>query len=140
MEHRRPRRPTNILVRFITAPTTIGTGRVINMSSTGAFMETQVPLRLLSLVYLQPIEQPADNPHGRLAATVVRRDVSGFGLAWCEFAADTTAGYAGLIMESYDLADVHQLPLPAIPDALPVPHLASCPVELRGLCRLEFLG
>ena len=140
MEHRRQRRPTNVLVRFVTAPTMIGTGRVLNISSTGAFMETHVPLRLLSLLYLQPIEQPADHPCGRIAATVVRRDGAGFGLAWCEFAVETTAGFAGLISESYDLADVHQLPLPAIPDALPLPHLTSCPVELRGLCKVEFLG
>jgi hypothetical protein len=140
MEHHRgQRRSTNVTVQFFTRPDTIGVGRVVNVSTTGAFMETQVPLRLLSLLYLEPTDQPpADSTRGRIAATVVRCDATGVGLEWCEFAAETTKVYARFATGSNDLADAPQLPLPAIPDALPVPRRGSGSRELPGLCRLEF--
>ena len=64
-QHRGQRHPTDVTVRFFTRPATIGFGRVINVSATGAFMETQFPLRLLSLVYLQPTDLlPSDAARG----------------------------------------------------------------------------
>jgi hypothetical protein len=138
--HRGQRRSTNVTVQFFTRPATIGIGRVVNVSATGAFMETQLPLRLLSLLYLEPTDQlPADSTSGRIAATVVRCGATGVGLEWCEFAAETTKVYARLATGSNDLADAHQWPLPAMPDALPLPRRASRSLELPGLCRLEFL-
>jgi hypothetical protein len=133
------RRSTNVTVQFFTRPATIGIGRVVNVSATGAFMETQLPLRLLSLLYLEPTDQlPTDSTSGRIAATVVRWDATGVGLEWCEFAAETTKVYARLAAGTNDLADAHQWPLPAMPDALPLPLRASRSLELPGLCRLEF--
>jgi hypothetical protein len=117
MEHRwGQRRSTNVTVRFRTMPSTNGIGRLVNISPTGAFMETNLNLRLLSLVYLEVDEQPAaEGLSGRLAATVVRRGSMGVGLEWCEFAAETTPVYARLARGL--LADTYQLPLPSIPDA-----------------------
>jgi hypothetical protein len=142
MEHfRGQRRSTNVTVQFFTRPATIGVGRVLNVSSTGAFMETQRPLRLLSLLYLEPTDQlPADSPSGRIAAIVVRRSATGVGLEWCEFGAEATRVYARLATGSNDLADELQLPLPAMANALPLPHQLSRSLELPGLCRLEFLS
>ena len=113
MEHHRGQRhSTDVTVQFLTRPATIGIGRVLNVSSTGAFMETQTPLPLLSLVYLQPTDQlPGDGTGGRIAATVVRRSATGVGLEWCEFGADATRVYARLATGSNDFADEQQLPL-----------------------------
>jgi hypothetical protein len=120
MEHHRGQRHlTDVTVQFLTRPATIGIGRVLNVSSTGAFMETQTPLPLLSLVYLQPTDQlPGDGIGGRIAATVVRCSANGVGLEWCEFGADATRAYARLAAGLNDLADEHQLPLPAPPNGV----------------------
>jgi len=108
----------------------MGIGRVLNVSATGAFMETPLPLRLLSVLYLVPADQlPTDGTGGRIAATVVRCSASGVGLEWCEFGAETTKAYALLVTGSSDLADEHQLSLPALPDALHLSHRASRSLE-----------
>lgn len=128
-KHRGQRRSTDVTVQFFTRPATTGTGRVLNVSATGAFMETQLPLRLLSVLYLEPTDTLlAGGTGGRIAATVVRCSATGVGLEWCEFGAEATRVYARLVTGSNDLVDEHQLPLPAMPDALPLPHrvLSSC--------------
>jgi hypothetical protein len=126
MEHHRgQRRPTNIAVQFFTRPATRGLGRVLNVSSTGAFMETQLPLRPLSLVYLEPTDPPpGEGTPGRIAATVARCTETGVGLEWCEFAAETTKVYAWLVT-SNDFAHSPQLPLPTMPESPPLPRAAS---------------
>jgi hypothetical protein len=118
MEPRGQRRSTNATVRFFTRPATMGTGLITNVSPTGAFLETQAALRLLSIVYLEPADSSlSQSARGRIAATVVRRSATGFGLKWCEFAAETTKVYARLTAGPNDLAGAHQLPLPAIPNS-----------------------
>jgi hypothetical protein len=131
MQHDRgQRRSTNVTVQFFTRPATMGIGRVLNVSATGAFMETQLPLRILSVLYLVPTDQlPTDRTGGRIAATVVRCSAAGVGLEWCEFGAETTKAYARLVTGSSDLADEHQLSLPAFPDALHLSHRASRSLE-----------
>ena len=120
MQHRGQRHRTNVTVRFFTRPATIGVGSVINISPTGAFMQTGAALRLLSIIYLEPSDPPlAQGIVGRIAATVVRSDDTGVGLEWCEFAAETTKAYAWLADGSADFADGHQLTLPAMPEARP---------------------
>ena len=137
MEHHRGQRhSTDVTVQFFTRPATIGFGRVINVSATGAFMETRFPLRHLSVLYLAPTD--LDGSSGRIAATVVRRTATGVGLEWCEFGAEATRVYARLAAGSNDLADEHQLPLPT-PSAVLLPRRLSRSLELSGLCRLEFL-
>jgi hypothetical protein len=135
-KHRGHRRSTDITVQFFTRPATTGIGRVLNVSATGAFMETQLPLRLLSVLYLEPTA-PAGSTGGRIAATVVRCGATGVGLEWCEFGAEATRVYARLITGLNDLE--HQLTLPAMPDALPLPHAVSRSLDLPGLGRVEFL-
>ncbi len=99
MEHRwGRRRPTNVRVHFLTLPNAEGVGRVTNISSTGAYLETRVPLRKLSIVYLEVVDSGTREGAGdRLAATVVRTDARGAGLEWCEFAASMTGVYARLL-------------------------------------------
>jgi hypothetical protein len=90
MEHRwGRRRSADVTVQFMAMPGTIGTGRVLNISVTGAFMTTTVPLRLLSLLYVAPDGAWVDNRDTEcLVAYVVRRDAMGVGLEWCEAAED----------------------------------------------------
>jgi hypothetical protein len=113
MEHRwGKRRPANVTVRFVTLPAISGWGRILDISSTGAFLATDVPLRRLSVLYLQPVDTPADkNADGRIAATVVRQSANGFGLEWCEFAAAWTPVYAALTSSLLDLSGGRQMTL-----------------------------
>src|ERR1700722_15785650 len=93
MEHRwGHRKSTDVAVRFVAMPATVGTGRVVNVSLTGAFMETQVPLRLLSLIYLEPPGEIGDDDSmSRLLASVVRQTRLGVGLEWCDSTASAKA-------------------------------------------------
>jgi hypothetical protein len=87
----------DVRVRFVALPATIGMGRVVNMSATGAFMETTVPLRRLSVLFLEPAATPAPNGKlKRMAASVVRHDTRGVGLEWCDADVESTPGYARL--------------------------------------------
>jgi hypothetical protein len=87
MEHRWGRRqPTDIAV-FVVGKLlgTIAAGRVLNISLTGAYVETAAPLRVHALVYLETGSSASGVGSGRRnAASVVRRDASGVGLEWCE--------------------------------------------------------
>jgi len=114
MEHRwGERRPTDCEVSFVMMPETTGTGRITNISSTGAFMKTELSLRLLSLLYLRPIESTGGESR-RVVATVVRHDVTGVGLEWCEFDAKTMKNYFPLATQLQYLADGHRSRIPAI--------------------------
>lgn len=86
MEHRwGTRKATDVAVRFISLPGTIGRGRVTNISLTGAFMETKAKLRLRSVLYVETREQDhIAHQRRRLAASVIRRTSAGVGLEWCE--------------------------------------------------------
>jgi hypothetical protein len=92
MEHRWGRRQsTDLMVRFFASSGSTGIGRVLNISSTGAFLATTARLRPLSLVYLEPAGATFwENRSRRIAASVVRQDASGVGLEWCEAAAEST--------------------------------------------------
>ena len=84
MEHRwGQREATDVAVYFIANSGTAGTGRVLDVSLTGAYLETLVPLRLLSVIYLK-LDATALTPGEAqcLAATVVRSDGRGVGLEW----------------------------------------------------------
>jgi hypothetical protein len=95
MEHRRGlRHNTDVAVRFVALPATIGTGRVTNISLTGAFMETTCKLPLKAVVYIEGLEPLKERgkhaARKRLAATVVRRCSAGVGLEWCRQWSDAT--------------------------------------------------
>jgi PilZ domain len=96
MEHRwGERRPINLAVGFVITPGKMGTGRIINISSTGAFMVTEIPLRRLSLLLLRPMDS-IEGENKQIAATVVRQEARGVGLEWCEFEAETMKSYLRL--------------------------------------------
>jgi hypothetical protein len=87
-------------------PATLGVGRVLNVSMTGAFMETKEPLRLMSLIYLTPAAPTlANSVLRRLAAYVVRRDGRSVGLEWCETVDNACNFLAGWVASSSDLVD-----------------------------------
>jgi hypothetical protein len=101
MDHRWGRRlPTDVAVQVIAKSGARGTGRMANVSLTGAYLETQMTLRPLSLVYLEAADRKlADGIGKRIAASVVRHDARGVGLEWCEpqtKAADVNALLAAL--------------------------------------------
>ena len=63
---------------------------MLNISSSGAYLETTVRLRPLSLVYLQPDCAGSWEESGdRIAASVVRQDANGVGLEWSDAGAQT---------------------------------------------------
>ena len=110
MEHRWGRRePTDVAVNFVVYGTT-GTGRVLNVSLTGAYLETSIPPRLLSVVHLQ-LARTASAAAERIAATVVRRDPWGVGLEWCESETETRRGHARLVILSGDTGNLMATPL-----------------------------
>jgi hypothetical protein len=126
MEHRWGRRQsTDLMVRFFASSGSTGIGRVLNISSTGAFLATTARLRPLSLVYLEPAGATFwENRSRRIAASVVRQDASGVGLEWCEAAAESTkvvtrltslAG--GVASEERATFREHSRPLPEPPGA-----------------------
>jgi hypothetical protein len=87
MEHRRGlRHNTDVAVRFVALPASIGTGRVTNISLTGAFMETKYKLPLKAVIYIEGLDTLKERGNraarDRLAATVVRRCSAGVGLEW----------------------------------------------------------
>jgi PilZ domain len=85
MEHRwGGRKLIDVPVRFMALPATIGTGRIINVSMTGAFLETRAELRPMAMLRLEMIDP---GRCGRLTASVVRHSELGVGLEWCEAAA-----------------------------------------------------
>src|SRR5438309_647940 len=106
------RRSTDVAVSFQARPSINGSGRILNISSTGAFLATAAPLCHLSLLYLQPLDPPSTKgAGGHLAATVVRCARDGFGLEWCEFGAASTPVYALLHAPAGGLGDARQLAL-----------------------------
>jgi hypothetical protein len=86
MDHRWGKRQlTNVAVDVVALSGKTGTGRVINVSLTGAYLETGVPLGLHSLVYLRsPAQIFVVSDAFHIAANVIRRDEYGVGLEWCE--------------------------------------------------------
>jgi hypothetical protein len=86
MEHRWGQRmTTDIAVSIITMPATIGTGRMLNVSFTGAYIRGRTCAPLLSLVYLEPVDSNFTGfAVGRIAAALVRCLSDGFGLEWCD--------------------------------------------------------
>ena len=82
MEHRWGiRHSTNRAVSFALPSGKLGEGRVLNISSTGAYLQTDVLLRVLTFIEVRVIGIFV--PGGaRFLACVVRRDQRGVGLEW----------------------------------------------------------
>jgi PilZ domain len=125
MEHRwGQREATDVAVYFVANSGTAGTGRVLDVSLTGAYLETLAPLRLLSVIYLK-LDATAFTPGKAqcIAATVVRSDGRGVGLEWYESMAEMAKGQARLAILARDAVNESkshsrrrqstQLPVPA---------------------------
>jgi len=117
MEHRWGRRyDTDVAVRFVALPGTIGSGRVTNISLSGAFMETRAKLRLLTVIYIEGLDSSADRVKPgipkRLAATVVRSCSAGVGLEWCESCAYPASEFAAAQSRNPPALQVHTLERP----------------------------
>lgn len=84
MEHRWGRRQsTDLKVSFVWR-SKIGSGRLSNVSITGAFLETKAHLRLLSVLTLLIAPRSRNGSGDGMTAFVVRQDSAGVGLEWCE--------------------------------------------------------
>ena len=90
MEHRWGQRvPADVIVRLIGAPGAIGTGRLRNVSATGAFVHTNLDLPPLTPVRVELIAGPPPKGYpcaGR--AYVVRQVAAGVGIEWFAVALD----------------------------------------------------
>jgi len=86
MDHRwGQRRATDFVVHVVATSGRTVAARVLNVSLTGAYLETSVPLRLNSLIHLRPyLPDNFTAGSNRVAANVVRHDALGVGLQWCE--------------------------------------------------------
>jgi hypothetical protein len=106
MEHRWGRREaTDVAVYFVANSGTAGTGRVLDVSLTGAYLETLVSLRLLSVIYLKLDAKASTAGKTQcIAATVVRSDGRGVGLEWYESTAEMAKGQARLAILARDAA------------------------------------
>jgi len=84
MEHRWGRRkPCRASVSVSAGAGVIGTARVRDVSISGAFLETALPLPLFSQIAIAVL--PDDATHTlEFMASVVRTEPEGVGIEWCE--------------------------------------------------------
>ncbi len=77
----------DIPVRITGQPFAVRTGRLSNLSVSGAFIKAEFQLRLLSRIQVA-IELPHCSRHDApiIAACVARKGKDGVGIEWCEFA------------------------------------------------------
>lgn len=61
-----------------------GTGRLRNVSLSGAFLETALDLSLLAQINVGVVREGAGDRELAIPASVVRRDRDGVGVEWCE--------------------------------------------------------
>jgi hypothetical protein len=88
MEHRWGQRvAVDIPVRITGHPFSVRSGRLANLSVSGAFIKAEFQLRLLSRIQVA-IDVPHRSRHDApiIAAYVARKGKGGIGIEWCEFA------------------------------------------------------
>jgi len=89
MEHRWGRRvEADTPVRLTCRPYAVGSGRIRNLSVSGAFIETPLELPLLArvnVIVAEWAEESFSEPD-EIVACVVRTDVDGIAVEWCELA------------------------------------------------------
>jgi hypothetical protein len=85
MEHRWGRRfPVNLPVRLTLSSGVVGWGRVRNLSMTGAFLQSALPLPAGRLVALEAMASDVRWPWRSLTASVIWARDGGAGIEWCE--------------------------------------------------------
>ena len=97
MEHRWGRRvPCRARVRLSVLGGIVGTGRLRDVSMSGAFLETALQLPLFTRVTLAvPREDPTAGREVDVIASVVRISNDGLGLEWCDTAAGSICAVLG---------------------------------------------
>jgi len=85
MEHRwGPRRPCRSRVRVSAGGGASGLGQLKNLSMSGAFLETAVPLPLFAQLAIAVLRDDGATHQLEFAAVVVRHDENGVGIEWCD--------------------------------------------------------
>lgn len=93
MEHRwGPRRPCRARVSVSAGSGASGLGQLKNLSMSGAFLETAVPLPLFAQLALTVLRDDGATHQLEFTAVVVRRDENGVGIEWCEPYAGSICG------------------------------------------------
>ncbi|MBS0418624.1 MAG: PilZ domain-containing protein [Proteobacteria bacterium] len=91
MEHRWGHRHEVIQsVRIATHNGVIGRGRIRNISTSGAFVEADLPLQLFSRLRIQ-FNSALDGRPTVVEGQVVRKDIKGYGIEWRELAPEAVA-------------------------------------------------
>jgi hypothetical protein len=85
MEHRWGQRRSCVARVCITAAAGLaGYGRLRNVSMSGAFLETALPLPLFAQIAIAVLHDDGARHRVEFTATVVRSDPGGFGIEWNE--------------------------------------------------------
>jgi hypothetical protein len=87
MEHRWGTRVAIHVPVRISATSLAGAGILRNLSASGAFIETALPIAPLTLVRIEmPRSTARDSRRADAWGFVVRQDVQGVGIEWCDVA------------------------------------------------------
>ena len=85
MEHRwGPRRPCRAQVSVSAGGGVSGLGQLKNVSMSGAFLETPVPLPLFAQLAIAVLRADGTTHPLEFTAVVVRHDGNGVGIEWCD--------------------------------------------------------
>jgi hypothetical protein len=100
MEHRwGVRRPCRARVCVSAGSAIAGMGRLTNVSMSGAFLETALPLPQFSQIAIAVLHADGRRHAVELTATVVRTTRDGVGIEWCETAEGPICELMGCAME-----------------------------------------
>ena len=129
MEHRWGQRVgVDIPVRITGHPFAVRTGRISNLSVSGAFIRADYGLRVLSRIEVA-IELPQRSRHEApvIAAYVARKFKDGIGIEWCEFAPPPVTR----LLQSFTARRYIRLRKPEAPAAIAISRL-SAPLLKHG--------
>ncbi len=100
MEHRwGMRRPCRARVCVSAGSGVAGTGRLRNISTSGAFLETALPLPVFSQLAVRLLRDDGSTHVVEFTATVIRAEPGGVGLEWCETAGGSICSRLGCNLE-----------------------------------------
>jgi hypothetical protein len=118
MKHRwGQRKIARQVVRLLTAGGIPGHGYLVNVSVSGAFVQTPLPARILSIVHIVFVGENRRRVFRTVAAQVVRKTADGLGLEWREQVPEIVDALATMSpskdsltnmssVSAYDIADV----------------------------------
>lgn len=85
MEHRwGSRRPCKVRVHLTAGAGISGLGRLRDISISGAFLETALPLPVFAQLEIDVVQRDGTLRVLEFPAVVVRHDTSGVGIEWCD--------------------------------------------------------